>query len=409
MSDSSEAADLVRRLNEGLNAGQVSRRTVLRGMVFGGAMVAGGGFLAACGTSGSKSKGGGATAKDISATDKVLNWSNWPLYIDVDDKTKKHPTLDAFTAKTGIKVNYTEDINDNNEFFGKIRPQLAAGKSTGRDIIVMTDWMASRLIKFGYLQKLDHTKIPNAKNLRKALAAPPWDPNRDYTLPWQSGMTGIAYNPKATGGKKVESIDQLLTDSSLKGKVTALTEMPDTMGLMLLSLGKDPSNFSDSDFSAAIDKLKSAVSSGQIRQFTGNDYAKGLAAGDIAACIAWSGDVFQLQSDSPDIQFVIPDAGAMLWSDNMMIPNGSDHQANAEAAMNYFYDPTVAATVEDYVNYICPVQGAQDAMKTIDPDLVDSQLIFPDDATLAKTHIFMGLDETQLKKYTDMFTAVTGA
>jgi spermidine/putrescine transport system substrate-binding protein len=178
---------------------------------------------------------------------------------------------------------------------------------------------------------------------------------------------------------------------------------------MLLSQGKDPSNFSDSDFSAAIDKLKSAVSSGQIRQFTGNDYAKGLAAGDIAACIAWSGDVFQLQTDSPDIQFVIPDAGAMLWSDNMMIPIGSDHQSNAEAAMNFFYDPTVAATVEDYVDYICPVQGAQDAMKTIDPDLVDSQLIFPDDATLAKTHIFMGLDETQLKKYTDMFTAVTGA
>ncbi len=180
-------------------------------------------------------------------------------------------------------------------------------------------------------------------------------------------MTGIAYNPKATGGKKVESIDQLLTDPSLKGKVTALTEMPDTMGLMLLASGKDPANFTDADFSAAIDKLKSAVSSGQIRQFTGNDYAKGLASGDIAACIAWSGDVFQLQSDSPDIQFVIPDSGAMLWSDNMMIPNGANHQANAEAVMDYFYDPTVAATVEDYVNYICPVQGAQDAMKTVDP------------------------------------------
>ncbi len=409
--DSSEdSSELARRFDQAL-----SRRTFLRGVALGGVAVAGGGLLAACGTSGSKSPGGGGTGaaagvpKDISATDKVVNFSNWPLYIDVDDKTKKHPTLDAFTAKTGIKVNYTEDINDNDEFFGKIRPQLAAGKPTGRDIVVLTDWMAARMIRLGYVQKLDKSKIPNASNLRAAVKSPGFDPNREYTLPWQSGLTGIAYNPKATNGKKIETISQLLTDPDLKGKVTALTEMRDTMGLIMLSQGKDPSKFTDADFSAAIDALKAAVSSGQIRQFTGNDYAQGLAAGNIAACIAWSGDVVQLQADNPDIAFIIPDAGAMIWSDNMMIPNGANHQMNAETLMNYYYDPTVAATVEDYVNYICPVNGAQQAMQSIDPSIVSNPLIFPDDAALAKTHIFQNLDPNQEKKYNDMFTAVTGA
>jgi spermidine/putrescine transport system substrate-binding protein len=386
----------------------VSRRGFLRGVALGGGLALGSGVLAACGTQGAATSGA-KSAKDLSATQKVVNFSNWPLYIDLDEKTKKHPTLDEFKTKDGITVHYTEDINDNDEFFGKIRPQLAAGQDTGRDLIVLTDWMAARLIRLGWVQKLDKSKIPNASNLQDALQHPDFDKSRDYTLPWQSGLTGIAYNPKATGGKKITSVGQLFSDPSLKGKVTALTEMRDSVGLVMLDQGKDPANFTDADFTAAIDALKKATDSGQIRQFTGNDYAQGLASGDIAACLAWSGDVVQLQADNPDIAFVIPDAGAMLWSDNMMIPNLAQHKANAEKLMNYYYDPAVQAQVEDYVNYICPVKGTKEALQKLDPDVANNPLIFPDDATLAKTHIFKGLTQQQEDKYNKAFQAVVGA
>jgi spermidine/putrescine transport system substrate-binding protein len=400
-----EARELVARLDEHL----VSRRALMRGIGAGGALLAGSGLLSACGTKGGKVSNSEKTVKDLSATEKKVVWSNWPLYIDVNDKTKKHPTIDAFERQTGISVTYIEDVNDNDEFFGKVRPQLAAGKATGRDIVTLTDWMAGRMIRLNYVEKLDKNNIPNAKNLNSALQHPGFDPNRDYTLPWQSGLTGVAYNPKATGGKPVTSISQLLTDKSLKGKVTALTEMRDTMGLILLDQGKDPSNFTDDDFANAIDMLQKAVSDGQIRKFTGNDYAQGLANGNIAACIAWSGDVIQLQADNPGIKLVIPDAGCMLWSDNLMIPNKASHKTNAEKLINYYYDPLVAAKVAAYVNYICPVNGAKQAMEQVDKSYVDNQLIFPDDSTLAKTHIFKNLDGPTETKYNNMFTAVTGA
>src|SRR3954454_2198902 len=400
-----EDLDLVLRLNER----QISRRTLLRGLGVGGALAMSGGALAGCGTSGGKAKSSQKTVTDLSATDKRIIWSNWPDYIDLNDKQTKRPSIDTFAAQTGINVKYQEDINDNDQFFGKIRPELSAGQATGRDIVVLTDWMAARMIRLNYVQKLDKANIPNAKNLAPALAHPEWDSNRDYTLPWQSGLTGIGYNKKATGGKSVTTISDLLTDKSLKGKVTALTEMRDTMGLIMLDQGKDPANFTDDDFANAIDMLQKAVSDGQIRKFTGNDYAQGLANGNIAACIAWSGDVIQLQADNASIKLVIPEAGCMLWSDNMMVPNKASHKTNAEKIMNYYYDPVVAAKVAAYVNYICPVDGAQQAMEKIDKSYVHNQLIFPDDTTLSKAHIFQNLNAAQEKKYTDMFTAVTGA
>jgi spermidine/putrescine transport system substrate-binding protein len=429
---------MFRQLLQTFDTQRLSRRGLLRS----GAAVAGAGALAACGTKGTKTADTGEvpatsgaagaptsgaaaagssgapaptaaaaepTYPDKSATDKKVNWSNWPLYIDIAAKGKGHPTIDAFTKSTGIKVTYTEDVNDNDEFFGKVKPQLSSGQDTGRDIIVLTDWMAGRLIRLGWVEKLDKTKIPNASNLIASLAKPGFDPTRDYSLPWQSGMTGVAYNSKATGGVKVETIDQLLTDKKLKGKVTALTEMRDTMGLLLLSMGKDPSNFTDDDFGAAIDKLQKAVSDGQIRQFTGNDYAPLLGKGTVAACIAWSGDVIQLQSDNKDIEFVTPSTGAMLWADNMMIPQKAQHRANAEELMNYYYQPHVAALVADYVNYICPVQGAQEEMVKIDKAAASNPLIFPSAAVLGQTHIFKALTTAQETNYNNMFTKVTGA
>jgi spermidine/putrescine transport system substrate-binding protein len=392
-----------------LSATGLSRRGVMRGAALGGAMLAGGGALVGCGTKGTKQTAASCVSTDVSATEKKLVFSNWPLYIDLNDKDKtKRPTLDAFIAKTGIQVSYTEDINDNNEFFGKIRNQLSACQPIDRDLIVMTDWMASRLVRLGWLQKLDKSKIPNVEaNLLSTLRGRSWDKTNDYAVPWQSGLTGIAYNAKVT--KPVATIDELLSRADLKGKVTMLSEMRDTMGLLLAAQGNDPSKFTDAQFDAAITKLKSAVSSGQIRKFTGNDYAQDLNKGDVAACIAWSGDVIQLQFNNDKINFVAPDSGVMLWSDNMLVPNKATHESNAEQLMDYYYDPKVAAELAAYVNYICPVQGAQDELAKTDAELAKNPLIFPDSATLSKAKIFMPLTDAQEKSYEQKFQQVIGA
>ncbi|MEU7869626.1 spermidine/putrescine ABC transporter substrate-binding protein [Dactylosporangium sp. NPDC049140] len=396
-----------------LNATGLSRRTLVRGLLAGGALVASGGALAACGTKPAKkteSEKAACVGADASATEKKLSWSNWPLYIDVDaNDDKKRPSLDAFTAKTGIAVTYTEDVNDNNEFFGKVRNQLQACQSIDRDVMVLTDWMASRVVNLGWVQPFDPAKTPNfTKNVLPTLRNRPWDKAMTHAAPWQSGLTGIAYNGAVT--KEVRTIDELLTRPDLKGKVAVLTEMRDTVGLVLLSMGKDPANVTDADFDAALEKLKKAVDSGQIRKFTGNDYKEDLAKGDLAACIAWSGDVIQLSAEEGSkVAFVTPEEGLIVWSDNLLIPAPATHKANAEQLIDYYYDPAVAAQVAATVNYICPVQGAQDAMQKINPDLASNPLIFPDAATLAKTHSFKSLTEDEDKKYAAKFEAVSGA
>ncbi|WP_433610628.1 extracellular solute-binding protein [Dactylosporangium sp. CA-139114] len=392
-------------------AAGLSRRTLIRSLLASGAVVASGGTLAACGTKPAKKNDAEKAAcigTDASATEKKLNWSNWPLYIDATDD-KKRPSLDAFTAKTGIAVNYTEDVNDNNEFFGKVRNQLQACQSIDRDVMVLTDWMASRVVNLGWVQPFDPAKTPNfTANVLKTLRNRPWDKDMNHAAPWQSGLTGIAYNGAVT--KEVRTVDELLTRPDLKGKVAVLTEMRDTVGLLLLSMGKDPATVSDADYDAAIEKLKKAVDSGQIRKFTGNDYKEDLAKGDLAACIAWSGDVIQLAAEEGSkVAFVTPEEGLIIWSDNMLIPAPATHKANAEQLIDYYYDPAVAAQVAATVNYICPVQGAQEAMQKINPELATNPLIFPDSATLAKTHSFRALTEDEDKKYAAKFEAVSGA
>jgi spermidine/putrescine transport system substrate-binding protein len=392
-----------------LSATRFSRRTLVRGAMASGALVTAGGLLTACGTEGTKQSEESCVSEDTSSTDKKLAFSNWPQYMDVDEKDEsKHPTLIAFQERTGLQVTYTEDVNDNDEFFGKVQNQLAGCQATGRDIFVLTDWMAARMIRLGWLQKLNKASLPNVEaNLLRSLRARPFDKNDEYAVPWQSGLTGIAYNGNVTG--EVRTIDELLTRADLKGKVTCLTEMRDTMGLMLLSNGHDPSNFTEAQFDDALEKLKKAVASGQIRKFTGNDYSTDLAKGDIAAAIAWSGDVIQLSADDEKIKFVTPDSGLMLWSDNMLIPNKSAHKASAEKLIDYYYDPAVAAELAAYVNYICPVQGAQEKITAIDPDLAKNPLIFPDAATLDKTKVFMALDEAQERSYSTKFQQAIGA
>ena len=388
----------------------LTRRDLLERAALGGAALTLPGFLAACGGDGIEGTATTAAGETTAAGSKELadklTISNWTLYIDVDEKTKRYPTLEQFTKETGVDVDYIEDVNDNEEWFGKNRAALSKGQPIGRDITVLTDWMAARMLRLGYLEKLDKEAIPNASNLVDALASPGWDPNREYSLPWQSVLTGIGYDPNKVGGE-ITSVAQLLEDPKLKGKVTFLTEMIDTMGLMILDGGGDPEKVVEADFDKAIDRLQQGVDSGQIRQFTGNDYSGPLAKGDIWAALAWSGDIVQLKADNPNLKFVIPEAGGMIFTDNMLIPKGGD-VFTASTFMNFVYDPKIAAQIEAYVNYICPVEGAAEEIKKIDPSLASNELIFPTAETLAKVKIFDAAAADD-PKYKQKFQAVIGA
>jgi spermidine/putrescine transport system substrate-binding protein len=387
----------------------ISRRAALGGL----AAVAATGFLAACGSPGknpSASAGANKSAQaatDMSDTDKLVNWSNWPLYIDV--AKGKRPTLDAFTKQSGIKVNYNEDYNDNDEFFAKVRPLLEAGKDTGRDVWCSTDWMVGRMIRLGYLQPLDKTNIPNVANLEPSLTNVSFDPGRVYSLPWQTLFAGIASNPKSTGGKQVTTMDQLLHDTSLKGKVTLLTEMRDTVGLVLMEQGKKLDSFTGDDFAAAIKVLQDAKDAGQIKGFTGNEYTHPLVTGDTAACVAWSGDIVQSKADNPSLSYVLPDKGFTMSSDNFVIPAMAKHKKNAEKLINYYYSPEVMAQVVAYVNYVGPVVGIKDILLKSDPKLASNELIFPSADTKARGQVFRALTAEEETSFTRQFQAlVTG-
>ncbi|MFE5510622.1 MULTISPECIES: polyamine ABC transporter substrate-binding protein [unclassified Streptomyces] len=390
--------------------GALSRRSVLRaGGV--GALTAGGlASLSACGIPPAKREGQGTASTDDSAKEKTVAFSNWTEYMDVSEDEKSRPTLEAFEKRTGIKVKYTEDINDNVEFFGKIKPQLAAGQDTGRDLICVTDWLAARMIRLGWVQKLDPSNLPHAyTNLSAQFRNPDWDPGRAHSYPWTGISTVIAYNVKATGGKKVDSVTQLLDDPSLKGRVGFLTEMRDTVGMTLLDLGKDPGAFTDADFDAAVGRLQKGVDKKQIRRFTGNDYTSDLDKGDIAACLAWAGDVIQLQADNPDIRYAIPAAGYITSTDNLLVPAQSRHKSNAEKLIDHYYELPVAAQLAAYINYVCPVDGVKDELARIDPELADNTLILPDKAMAKKSRAFRSLTGAEETAYEEKFAKLIGA
>jgi spermidine/putrescine transport system substrate-binding protein len=380
----------------------LTRRQLLQRGAAGATLLSLPALLAACGSSSGST--GTAAADELKTT---LNFANWPLYIDYDEATKKYPTLDEFKAKTGITVNYTEDINDNAQYFGKIQGPLSQGRGIGEDIIVLTDnsRFPGLMINKGWTEKLDKDLIPNISNLIDAQASPPFDPNREYSLPWQSGMTGIAWNEDVTG--PVTSVDQLLTDPALKGKVTMLMELADSVGLVMLSNGDDPGAVTDDTYNAAIDTIQGAVDSGQIRKFTGNDYAQPLTNGDLAAAVAWSGDVVQLLASNNKLKWAIPETGGMIWTDNMLIPQDGS-AATASTYMNFVYDPAVAAKIAAYVNYVTPVKGAKEELAKTDPETADNPLIFPDEETLSQVHQFdsKALDN---QDYIEAWQTVLGA
>lgn len=385
----------------------VSRRGLLKG---GGAVAFAGISLAALklpffATDGSVQDPLECRATDLSESEMKLIISNWPAYID----PKKNPesTFQQFQDQTGITVAYTDDINDNAEFYAKVRNQLGACESIDRDMVMLTDWMAARMIGLGWMQPFNKENVPNLHaNLIEPLRNRQWDKDLEFHAPWQTGLTGIAYNSAKIG--EVKTFEELLTRSDLKGRVTLLTEMPDTMGFMLKVTGADPEDFTEDQWGVAIDRLQEAVNSGQIRAFTGNEYIQDLAAGNVLACEAWSGDVIQLQFENPDIKFVAPEEGIAIWSDNMMVPNLATHQANAEQWINYYYEPEVAAKLAAWVNYVCPVEGAQQEMEKIDPSLVDNPLIFPDADFLSSTFALRPLNDQEQIQFEGDFANVTG-
>jgi spermidine/putrescine transport system substrate-binding protein len=390
---------------------RLSRRSVL----LGAAGLAG---LAACGTGSSTPSGSGggsstgpakpSPAADRSATDKVVNWANWTLYLDYDEDTKKYPTLEAFQKKTGIKATYAEDIDDNDTYYGKIQNQLRNGQDIGKDVIVFTDWMAGRCIRAGYAQQLDSAAMPNVKNLIASQRDVDYDPGRKYSLPWQGVYGVLAWNKeKVPGG--LRSVSDLWKPE-LKGRVEVLSEMRDTVGLIMLEQGVDiTKNFSADQFNNAIDVLQKQISGGQIRQVKGNSYKEDLISGDALAVIGWSGDIFQINAENGDKWgYVLPDAGGTVAFDNMLVPVGSPHKANAEKLIDYYYDPQVAAEVAAYVNYICPVEGAQQAMEKIDPDLAESPWIFPTAADQTKAKTFRTLSPDEETSFSESFQKVIG-
>ena len=339
---------------------------------------------------------------DLSETEKKLVISNWPAYID-EDADGAPSTLTQFMTATGIDVTYVADVNDNQEFFAKVSNQLGSCQPTKRDMFMLTDWMAARMINVGWIQPLNKANVPNLdKNLISSLQGVGWDKERKFSAPWQAGFTGIAYNKTLVG--EVRTMDELLTRADLKGNVTVLSEMRDTMGLLLLSDGADPANFTQTQWDNAMDKLRKARKDGQIRAFTGNEYINDLASGNTAACVAWSGDVAAAADDN--LVFLPPDNGMMIWADNMLIPNLATHRANAEKWINWYYDPKIAAQLAAFVWYVCPVDGARAEMENIEPTLVDNPLIFPTEEYLKATHAFMALSEDQMRTYEGEFADV---
>lgn len=346
------------------------------------------------------------TNSDLSDVEKTVMFSNWPLYIDPDEGDGS--TLTDFVAQTGINVVYTDDINDSNEFFAKVRTNLEQGRSIDRDIVVVNEEYVETWIAEGYAAPLNKALIPNAKNLLPKLQNVPYDQGRMYSLPWQSGFTGIGWNTdylqRETGLTSISSLDDFFAPE-LKGRITILAEMTDTMGVLLNWQGFSMSDFTPAQFDDTLAVLRKKVDEGFIRQVTGNDYIAALETGDAIASIGWSGDVLAL---GEGFGFSLPESGGMIWSDAMVIPSVATHKKNAEILMNYYYDPIVAARVAAWVNYVCPVQGAQEAMADIDPDLVDDPWIFPTSELLAQSQEFMYLGPEVRDQYTRAFLDTVG-
>jgi spermidine/putrescine transport system substrate-binding protein len=333
--------------------------------------------LAACG--GDTVGGGGnenvTVAKGGPASGK-LTISNWPGYIDPGPKG----TVAEFEDESGVSVDYIEDINSNDGFFGKLQPQLEQGESGGRDVFVVADYMAKQMYDLGYLQEIDHADLPTVfKTLLPGLESPAFDPQRKFSVPWQGGMTGIWVD--TSKAPEIRSVNDLF-DPKYTGKVTMLEELRETPALVMLAEGVDPAEASAEQWLDAIDKIKAAADSGQIRKFTGNEYTEDLTAGNIVAAIGWSGDASLIENENAEWR--MPTEGCTQWSENMVIPVGAPNTAAALAWMDFVYRPEVAVDITEYVEYISPVQGVKELLAKRGSELAQSEIVFPTEEFTAK-------------------------
>jgi spermidine/putrescine transport system substrate-binding protein len=406
----------------GLTQSRITRRTALQGAGAASLMAA----LAACGIGSKAPVAAHANwVWDKATKAGVLDFANWPLYIDTgtDSKGKTtYPTLTQFTTETGIKVNYSEPIQDNNSFFAKVAPELQQGQAIGYDIIVVTNgiFLTDYQLK-GWFTELDPTKLTNfTQNAAPRLLARGFDPGNKFTIPWQSGFTGIGYNPQKTGREITSFAD--LFDPKFAGHVGMFAENQDTGNLTLVGMGIKPETSTPADWQKAADKLKAQRDSGIVRKYYDQSYIDALSKGDTWLSMAWSGDIFQanLSAGNENLKFVVPSEGGIIWTDNMCIPLGAAHPLDAITYMNWVYQPRVAATMAESIEYITPVPSAQqliqqDAAAAAKADqagllqLAASPLIFPAADVLAKTSYYRVLSASEVAQWNDIFNAVITA
>jgi spermidine/putrescine transport system substrate-binding protein len=391
-------------------ASRISRRDLLRRAGIGAGSISLTALLAACGIEGEAERARGGGQKDTLTTNQStgqLNFANWPAYID--KKGGDSPTLLDFTKKTGIEVNYQTAINDNVSFFSTIREPLAQGDTVEWDLIVVTDWLVNKMINLGYLEKLDHSLLPNfEKYAGDIYKDPSYDPENQHSVPWQSGITGIAYNISITG-REITSTDELFSEE-WAGRVGMLTEMRDTMTLVLLGMGVDPQEATPDDARAAQQKLLQQKEDGIVRQYYGNEYLQPLEQGELAVSMSWSGDVVGEEIANTDIKFVVPDQGGVLWVDNMCIPQNAANPIDAMEMMNFVYQPEVAAQMTAWINYICPVPEAQEILRKADDSYTrkvsSSPLVFPTPEMQARLHHYKNLTPDEEEVWDDLFQEV---
>lgn len=390
---------LIRQLVLQARRATMSRRNLLQFGGLGAASLA----LAAC------SSGGGErpqAAEDRSESDKSLIWANWPLYIDEDDEGN-YPTLVRFQEETGIEVEYRVDVDDNNSYYGRVRDQLQLGQDIGADAVCLTEWIVARMIRQGYVQEFDRSNMPNTENLLPILNQADFDPDRTFSMPWQGGFAGIGWNKEALPNG-IRSVTELFENPDLMGRVGVLSEMRDTIGLIMLEQGVDISgDFSAEEFTAANEVFREQVERGQIRNVKGNSYIEDLQNEDTLAAICWSGDIAALNLEAGDRwEFAIPEAGGTFWNDSFIIPIGSTKKTNVETLIDYYYRPEVAAEVAAWVNYVTPVEGAQEAARELFPDIAEDTNIFPDEEKLSQVHVFRTLTNEEESEFAEQFQSV---
>lgn len=370
------------------------RRLLQQALLAGGSAALGPALLAAC--------------RPGSQAQRRLVISNWPLYID-PTKDGVPGTVARFRKQSGIDVKYSEDINDSLSFVAKVQPDLAAGRAIAQDLFVTSYWLAERLIRVGWADPLPLDQVANVSRLIPSLRRPSWDPQGRYTLPWQSGITGIAYNIEATG-RPLTSVDDLF-DPKLRGKVGFLTEMRDTLSLLMAADGKDITRPTYADAEPSFARLEQAKKEGQIRAFTGNDYQDDLLAGNFAACVAWSGDVAQLAVEQPKLRFLVPSTGSNIWADVMVMPKGAPHRQEVAEWLNFVYDPAQAARIAAVVNYISPVEGVREvlASKAATAPLARNPLMFPDAAMMGRLKVFGPISQKEEARFDERFASITEA